>query len=80
MSEAGQDGFAMGAVDLRVKTEADVETKVIWPLLTGPNCLEIPSTSIKGKDYLAPSVLDKKAGKTGGYYPDFSVWKPRCLF
>ena len=54
MSEAGQDGFAMGAVDLRVKTEADVETKVIWPLLTGPNCLEIPSTSIKGKDYLAP--------------------------
>ena len=75
MNDAGQDGSALGAVDLRVKTEADVETKVILPLLTGPNCLEIPSTSIKGKDYLAPSVLDKKAGKTGGYYPDFSVWE-----
>jgi hypothetical protein len=56
-------------------TEADVELKVIMPLLTNQNFLAIPSTSIKGKTYLAPTVLDKGAGKTGGYYPDFSVWE-----
>jgi hypothetical protein len=22
-----------------------------------------------------PTALDKNAGKTGGYYPDFSVWE-----
>jgi type I site-specific restriction endonuclease len=58
-----------------VATEADVELKVITPLLTNPNFLDIPTTSIKGKAYLAPAVLDKKANKTRGYYPDFSVWE-----
>jgi hypothetical protein len=56
-------------------TEADVELKVIAPLLAGRNYLEIPLTAIKGKDYLAPTTLDKKAGKSGGYFPDFSVWE-----
>jgi hypothetical protein len=56
-------------------TEADVELKVVTPLLTNPNYLAIPTASIQGKTYLAPTVLDKKAGKTGGYYPDFSVWE-----
>jgi hypothetical protein len=56
-------------------TEADVELKVITPLLTGRNYLGIPLTAIKGKEYLAPTTLDKKAGKTGGYFPDFSVWE-----
>lgn len=56
-------------------TEADVELKVIIPLLTSPNYLAIPTSSIKGKDYLAPAALDKRAGKTRGYYPDFSVWE-----
>jgi hypothetical protein len=58
-----------------VMTEADVELKVVTPLLTNPNYLAIPIASIKGKTYLAPTVLDKKAGKTGGYYPDFSAWE-----
>ena len=58
-----------------IVTEADVELKVIAPLLTSSNFLDIPSASIKGKDYLAPTVLDKSAGKTGGYYPDFSIWE-----
>jgi hypothetical protein len=49
MNDAGQGGPKPGAVDLSAKTEADVEIKVLWPLLTGPNYLEIPSTSIKGK-------------------------------
>ena len=56
-------------------TEADVELKVIAPLLSGSNYLGIPATSIKGKAYLTPAPLDKRAGKTGGYYPDFSVWE-----
>ncbi|HLH98021.1 MAG TPA: hypothetical protein VKW08_23185 [Xanthobacteraceae bacterium] len=58
-----------------VVTEADVELKVVAPLLTNPNYLAIPTASIQGKAYLAPATLDKKAGKTGGYYPDFSVWE-----
>ena len=56
-------------------TEADVELKVVTPLLTGRNYLDIPITAIKGKDYIAPTSLDKKAGKSGGYFPDFSIWE-----
>lgn len=58
-----------------LKTEADVELKVISPLLTGANYLEIPLSSIKGKEYLRPAPLDKAASKSGGYYPDYSVWE-----
>jgi len=58
-----------------IVTEADVELKVIAALLTSDNYLAIPTASIKGKTYLAPAVLDKSAGKSGGYYPDSSVWE-----
>lgn len=58
-----------------LETEADVELKVITPILTGANFLEIPVTSIRGRAYLAPAVLDKVAGKVGGYFPDYSVWE-----
>ena len=58
-----------------VVTEADVELKVVAPLLTSSKYLAIPTDSIKGKTYLAPAALDKRAGKEGGYYPDFSVWE-----
>jgi hypothetical protein len=58
-----------------IVTEADVELKVVTPLLTSPNYLAIPTSSIKGKTYLAPAELDKRAGKTRGYFPDFSVWE-----
>ena len=58
-----------------IVTEADVELKVITPLLTGDIYLAIPTSSVKGKAYLAPTALDKTAGKSGGYYPDFSVWE-----
>jgi hypothetical protein len=61
--------------DDNVKTEADVEQKVVLPLLTGANFLEVPPGSIKAKEYLQPGQLDKAAGKTTGYYPDFSVWE-----
>lgn len=56
-------------------SEADVELKVITPLLINQNYLEIPAASIQGKKYLAPAALDKSAGRSGGYYPDFSVWE-----
>jgi hypothetical protein len=49
-------------------TEADVELKVITPLLTGTNYLAIPVTAIKGKEYLAPTPLDK-GRKDGWLFP-----------
>lgn len=61
--------------DDAIHTEADVESKVIWPLLTGANFLEIPAPSIKLKEYLRPVQIDKVAGKAVGYYPDYSVWE-----
>lgn len=58
-----------------VRTEADVELKVLTPLLTGANFLDIPLISIKAKEYLKPTALDKSGGKSTGYYPDFSIWE-----
>ncbi len=57
-----------------VETEADVELKVITPLMVGSNYLEIPPSRIKGKTYLRPGAIDKLAGRKSGYFPDFSVW------
>ena len=55
-------------------TESDVEQKFVFPLLTGVALLAIPDEAVKTKKYLAPTALDKAAGKAGGYYPDASVW------
>jgi type I site-specific restriction endonuclease len=60
--------------NLVVTNESDVEQKIIFPLLSGSAYLDIPQNCIFTKDYLAPSVLDKSAGRTTGYYPDYSVW------
>lgn len=57
-----------------LSTESDVEQKVVMPLLTDGQLLAIPSASVHTKQYLAPAALDKAAGKTSGYYPDYSVW------
>ena len=54
--------------------EADVEDKVVAPLLQGAAYLDIPSTAIKPKSYLAPTPFNRKAGQTSGGFPDFSVW------
>jgi hypothetical protein len=59
---------------LVLNNESDVEQKIILPLLSGPAYLDIPQDCIFTKEYLAPSVLDKAADKTTGYYPDYSVW------
>jgi hypothetical protein len=52
-----------------IVTEADVELKVIAPLLTDGNFLAIPSASIKGKAYLAPTVLDKSPARPAAITP-----------
>jgi hypothetical protein len=60
--------------DLRIETESDVEQKILMPLLCGDAYLSIPGPCIFTKQYLAPTILDKAANKTGGYFPDCSVW------
>ena len=56
-------------------TEADVENKVVMPILQAANSLEIPILDINGKGYLAPIAIDKAAGRNKGYYPEFSAWR-----
>ena len=58
----------------RLRNEADVETHVLTPLLIGEEYLGLPQESVYPKTYLKPTNLDKVAGKTTGYYPDFSIW------
>jgi hypothetical protein len=53
-------------------TESDVEQKVIFPLLT--EILGFLPAEIKTKDYLAPTDIDKGAGKKAGYYPDYIIY------
>jgi hypothetical protein len=54
--------------------EADVELKILVPLMQGANYLDIPDKAIKAKNYLEPTPFNRKAGKTSGGFPDFSVW------
>lgn len=56
-----------------LKTEADVEFKLLHALLTDSLMLAIPEECIRNKEYLAPTVLDKRAGKSSGYIPDFAI-------
>ena len=60
--------------NLDLRNESDVEQKIVMPLLAGDIYLEISQDKIFTKDYLAPVLLDKTAGRTSGYYPDYTVW------
>lgn len=60
--------------NLTLGNESDVEQKVIMPLLTGAVYLGIAHERIFTKQYLAPTILDKSAEKTTGYFPDYSIW------
>lgn len=55
-----------------INTESDVEQKVIMPLLM--NEFGYNDEEIKTKDYLAPTDIDKGAGKKIGYYPDYLIY------
>lgn len=57
-----------------VLNEAAVEQKIIYPILTAPGLLAIPPDAVRPKEYLPPAQLDKGAGRTSGYYPDYSIW------
>src|ERR1035437_3766710 len=59
---------------LILETESDVEQKVVMPLLAGQAYLAIPANWIFTKGYMAPTALDKAAGRAKGYYPDYSIW------
>jgi hypothetical protein len=61
-------------VTASLMTEADVEQKVIYPLLVDESFLGFQSAAIHTKEYLKPTELDKAAGRTKGYFPDYSVW------
>ncbi|NTG32643.1 hypothetical protein G6K91_00045 [Agrobacterium rhizogenes] len=60
--------------NLDLRSEGDVEAKLLIPFLCGELYLGIPSQNFFAKEYLAPSEIDKGAKVPGGYYPDFSVW------
>ncbi len=55
-----------------IASESDVEQKIMFPLLT--DALGYVSFEIKTKDYLAPTDIDKGAGKKVGYYPDYVIY------
>ena len=66
---------ATPSLTIDVELEADVELKIINPLLTDPNYLAVRAECIKAKGYLPAIELDKASGKSKGYYPDYSVWQ-----
>jgi len=57
-----------------LRTESDVEQKVILPFLLNASYLNLRSSSIRTKEYMTPTEIDKAAGKRYGYIPDYSVW------
>lgn len=60
--------------NLTLSNESDVEQKLLMPLLAEAIYLDIPKDKIFPKQYLAPTILDKSAGRSLGYYPDYTVW------
>ena len=57
-----------------LRSESDVEQKLIYPFLTHASYLGIPTNWVRTKDYMTPTQIDKAAGKKHGYFPDYSVW------
>jgi len=66
-----------------LKTESDVEQKLLYPFICHPTYLGIPSEWVRTKDYMEPTQIDKGAGKRYGYIPDYSIWRtgfPLAIF
>ena len=57
-----------------LRTESDVEQKLIYPFLTSASYLNLPSAWVRTKEYMTPTEIDKTAGKRYGYFPDYSIW------
>src|ERR1039458_9281474 len=60
--------------DLDLKSEGDVEAKLLLPLLRSELYLKIPQRGFYSKEYLALAAVDKGAKVPGGYKPDFSLY------
>lgn len=58
-----------------LRTESDVEQKLLYPFLCHPSYLGLPSEWVRTKDYMEPTEIDKGAGKRAGYIPDYSIQK-----
>lgn len=66
---------AVPIVEVReLRTESDVEQKVILPFLLNASYLSLRSSWIRTKEYMTPTQIDKAAGKKYGYIPDYSIW------
>ena len=57
-----------------LRTESDVEQKLIYRVLTAPEWLGISAENIHTKEYLQPKDLDKGRKLKRGYFPDYSIW------
>src|SRR5690242_13183584 len=55
------------------QSEADVEQKFIYPLLTHPSFLEIPPKAILGKRSLGTMSFVNKSALPRNYVPDFLI-------
>jgi Type I restriction enzyme R protein N terminus (HSDR_N) len=57
-----------------LKTESDVEQKLVYPILTREDCLAFDAAEVRTKEYLPPAEIDKGAGKKVGYFPDYGIY------
>jgi hypothetical protein len=57
-----------------LRTESDVEQKLVYPFLVHPSFLGLPPDWVRTKEYMEPTDIDKGAGKRVGYIPDCSLW------
>ena len=58
-----------------LKTESDVEQKLVYPFLVHPSFIDLPAEWVRTKEYMEPTEIDKGAGKRVGYVPDYSIWR-----
>jgi hypothetical protein len=58
-----------------LRSESDVEQKLVYPFLVHPNFMDIHHEWVRTKDYMEPTEIDKGAGKRVGYIPDYSIWR-----
>jgi GTPase SAR1 family protein len=59
----------------QLKTESDVEQKLLYPFLCHPSYLGLPPEWVRTKEYMEPTQIDKGAAKRAGYVPDYSIWR-----
>ena len=56
-----------------LRNEADVERKIVEPLLLQSQYLDFPDKSLRPKEFIAPFDIDKGGKKIKGYFPDYLI-------